>query len=75
MITPSSQLSNASRFRRPHRRSSAHWVSSPSVTKVMHGCLPMRRVKAGEGSRRLRLSEETSVSRITRSTTDQARSA
>jgi hypothetical protein len=66
MITPPSQFSKASRLRRPHCRSSAHWVSSPSVTNVTHGCLPTRRVKTDDGSRCLRLSEETSVSRITR---------
>src|SRR3954471_22723734 len=38
-----------------HGRSSARWVSSPRVTEVMHGCLPMIcRMTAG-GSRRLRL--------------------
>ena len=48
MIPPPSQFSRASRLRRPHYRNSAHWVSSPNVTNVTHGCLPTRRVKTGE---------------------------
>ena len=58
----------------PHCRRTAHFVSSPWVTKVMAGSVPISSASNPGESRRLKLREATSVSRTTR-LTGYARSA
>ena len=62
----SSQSPMLPRFLVPHRRMPIHFVNSPSVTNVTQTSFSTSCASSGGGSRRLMLSEATSVSRATK---------
>ena len=59
----------------PQSRTTAHFVSSPSVTNVIPACVPTNWAASGVGNRFLMVSDATSVSRMTAVMLGQARSA
>ena len=65
MLTPAGQFAGAAR---PQLRSTRHFISSPTVTKVMHIVWPATAARSWSGRRLRKLKDATSVSRTTRLT-------
>jgi hypothetical protein len=65
MLTPAGQFAGAAR---PQLRSTRHFISSPTVTKVMHIVWPARAARSWSGRRLRKLKDATSGSRTTRLT-------